>query len=432
MSSLPYLIGQEYARLKLGADDSDISAPFLSAGMGLGTAAAIPAGLAYAGTRHLQKQLPNYALVNPDLEGVAQKFKSLGANTKLTAPQFLEQYIQHGGQLTRAPAVKLPSGEILTGEQFVRKVRGSGLTGQLSEALTGRKFTPRSMGHYKAFSKGPLAAFAQMAQEVYENPVETMRSTGKGGRRGTEVQHSFKGSRGLTEDFTTTLAGSRYEAAKALRDSGVPLTPTTFNKQLTETLHQRMPGASPGDVARLVESTEGHLIRHNPGAYKQFFDIMQQGGDPTHVQNDLLKSFVGDAGSRTQSNIMMRRARQIAKDMMGYEGKISKLPLAQQEKILKRMLESGDPLTHFLSMRIRHGWAKAPQQYGSLIDPLMSYRKAYQQAGKSLESMRGLTRKGLMIGGGVAGGALLLDLLRRTYNKAQESKAGNRTIQIRY
>lgn len=369
----------------------------------IGAAATVPAAGAWYAGRKATQALPNYELINPELEQTAKKFQGLAQNKGLSAGEFTQQYIRHGQELAGSPAVKLPSGETLTGKGLIERLRTGKLSGPLVEKFTGTPYTPKSMEHYKAFEKGVVPAYAQMAQEAYETGISAPKAGGG--------EHLFKGKGGLAQDFATTVGEARYEAAKELADTG-KLHPTRFRQKLVEVMQRKMPNATPADVKRFVQTLEGQLLSASPDAYKAHLGAIRAGQDATHLQNKLLSQAGLTTSERsTSAHEVTKRLQRFAR-RQGITERLGKLPPEVQQKLLTQLTAADDPLMQMLNMRIRQGWAKAPQQYGSLINPLLGYKKTHGKALEWAKKLRGRGRTALLAGGGLAALPILSRALR--------------------
>lgn len=390
----------------------------------IGAAATVPAAGAWYAGRKATQALPNYELINPELEQTAKKFQGLAQNKGLSAGEFTQQYIRHGQELAGSPAVKLPGGETLTGKGLIEKLRTGKLSGPLVEKFTGTPYTPKSMEHYKAFEKGVVPAYAQMAQEAYETGISAPKAGGG--------EHLFKGKGGLAQDFATTVGEARYEAAKELADTG-KLHPTRFRQKLVEVMRRKMPNATPADVKRFVQTLEGQLLSASPDAYKTHLGAIRAGQDATHLQNQLLSQAGLATGERsTSANEVMKRLQRLAR-RQGITERLGKLPPEVQQKLLTQLTAADDPLMQMLNMRIREGWAKAPQQYGSLINPLLGYKKTHGKALDWAKKLRGHGRTALLAGGGLAALPILYSALKgpETLKVKTSSYEGNDMTPIR-
>jgi hypothetical protein len=381
----------------------------------LGTVAALPsAGLWYAG-RKGEQLLPQYQLVQPGVEGTAKRFAGLAGRPDLTANEFVRQYVEHGSRLAKEPAVKLPSGEVLTGAQLNERVRGQGITGRISELFTQKPFTQGSRMHYRAFAKGTVPAYAQMAQEAYEHGIKTPRAGGG--------EHVFKGRAGLMQDFTTTVGEARYEAAKELADKG-KLHPARFRQKLVEVMQRKMPGSTPADVQRFVKSLEGQLLQASPKDYLAHLEAVRAGQDATHLQNQLLSNAgFQQKGRTTSAKEVVRRLRRMA-HQQGIQGPVGKWSPEVQKKLLDQLAKADDPVMQLLNMRIREGWKHAPTHYGAMIEPLLGYQKAHGRALDIAKKLRKGGKAALITGGALATLPLLSKLLSGP-EKVEKVKVGS-------
>lgn len=358
----------------------------------VGLMTAIPAaGLAYGAHRGL-KAHPNYRLVEPGISEAAKNFMSLADAKNIPANEFVQRYVQHAGQLSRNPAITIPGGPTLTGAEASLRLRSEGVPGRISELLTGKPFTEGSRKHYQAFTKGPIASYAQLANEAYEHGVRAPR-IGQG-------EHRFAGRGGLSHDFVTTVGEARYEAAQQLAAQRT-LTPARFQRQFAEILQRKMPEAAPKDVARLAQSIEEQLLQNAPDTYRAHLDAIRGGQDATHLQNELLAKSRLNPEGRTNANLVMRKLRRLAKQQR-IKGPVSRLSIEAQQKLLEQVLQTNDPVLQLANLRIQQGWRDAPRQYGTLIRPLQKYQKVHQDIGKLLQKLRRGGMWGMALGGGLA------------------------------
>lgn len=335
--------GLEKQALEISTEGKNWSeSPALMGGAGLLGAGGLGLG-AGAGTEYLTRK---FDMIEPGVADKAVQFRNLGETIDAPA-DFLAEYTDRATDLVRRPVVRTPKGELRSGQELIESTRGGPLGKLLSTAEVIRPFSPGSRRHYQEFAKGPVPAAREMFRESFDDLPGQMRGE---------------------------ILGRRYQAAKELAGKDLENAPAQMIELMT--------GDTDPGMSRLLRRLETQMFEQNPETYQQVFDVIQEGGDPSQLQNQLLDPLLTGTADPQRHIDEILEAAGITADA------VTEAPDPLRKSVLRRIFSADEsqPILQYALSKMDPVYRGNIKEYQSLIDPLAQVdagRRWIQRAGRA-------------------------------------------------